>query len=98
MKLAEIIARQDEMQRYAENYQPKPGDEISEPILLGIRDLAASRAATEQTLRGEIAKARIQGFSWRDIGVMIGTSAQAARQRYGPYAAELALDLTTTPQ
>ena len=32
MKLAEIIARQDEMQRYAENYQPKPGDEISEPI------------------------------------------------------------------
>jgi len=42
-----------------------------------------SRAWAEKQLAGRIAEARAAGCSWAAIGTMLGTSGEAARQRYG---------------
>ena len=42
-----------------------------------------SRARSEQQLLDAVAQARAKGLSWQKIGALIGTSAQAAQQRYG---------------
>jgi hypothetical protein len=42
-----------------------------------------SRAWAEKHLADRIADARAAGCSWASIGAMLGTSGEAARQRYG---------------
>ncbi len=42
-----------------------------------------SRAWAEKHLADRIAEARAAGCSWASIGAMLGTSGEAARQRYG---------------
>ncbi len=46
-------------------------------------DVSRPALGTEQQLLEAVAKARVGGLSWRKIGVLLGTSAQAAQQRYG---------------
>ncbi|MDR1213713.1 MAG: hypothetical protein LBK54_06490 [Propionibacteriaceae bacterium] len=51
-----------------------------------LRAIAAARrdlAAAEATLRGAVAAARAAGDSWTMIGLMLGTSKQAAHRRFG---------------
>lgn len=42
-----------------------------------------ARARSEQQLLDAVATARANGLLWHTIGAIIGTSAQAAHQRYG---------------
>ncbi|CAN5898625.1 hypothetical protein BH23ACT5_BH23ACT5_10350 [soil metagenome] len=69
--------------------------EDHEPDLEAVRDAAAlrevraaflARAKAEQRVIEAVDKARAEEHSWASIGAMLGTSGEAARQRYGQRA------------
>ena len=66
-----------------EQYEPKPEDELDIKIYLGLRDAAAARLQVERGIFDLVLRAREDGFSWNLIGTLLGTSGEAARQRYG---------------
>jgi len=77
----EILARADELARQFEDHEP---DDVKDARAL--RDIAAAfaRVATsERELADAVSVARAEGHSWAAIGAMLGTSGEAARQRYG---------------
>jgi hypothetical protein len=47
-----------------------------------VRQAFQDRVAAEQHLAAAVATARADGHSWAMIGNMVGTSGEAARQRY----------------
>ena len=49
-----------------------------------LRLAAFKRASAERELGEAVAAARVADLSWRQIGEIVGTSGEAARQRYGP--------------
>jgi hypothetical protein len=78
----EIIAHADELARKFEDYEPRPGDEERVSALTLLRLAALKRAEVERELQDAVRAAREQGVTWRDIGQVVGTSGEAARQRY----------------
>ena len=42
-----------------------------------------SRSDAERAIKEAVEQARTRGYSWAFIGKIIGTSGEAARQRYG---------------
>jgi hypothetical protein len=48
-----------------------------------VRDGFLARADAERVLLDAVVRARHEGHSWASIGAMVGTSGEAARQRYG---------------
>jgi nucleoid-associated protein Lsr2 len=55
-----------------------------------LRDIAAAverRAVAERDIADAVTVARAEGHTWAAIGAMLGTSGEAARQRYGSPAA-----------
>jgi hypothetical protein len=78
----EIIAHADELARQFEDYEPRPGDERRVSALTLLRLAALKRAEVERELQDAVRAARKQGVTWRDIGEVVGTSGEAARQRY----------------
>jgi len=81
--IQEILDHGAELARRFEEYEPDAGHEqpVEEYLL---RRATIARARSEQQLVEAVAAARAKGTSWRRIGLIIGTSAQAAQQRYGP--------------
>jgi hypothetical protein len=49
----------------------------------GVRELARLVTATDKALREWVARARARGASWTDIGDALGTTKQAAWERFG---------------
>jgi len=81
--LKELAARADEFADAFENYNPKPGDfDAPLPPVMAVRLAAWKRDAAERDLAKVVAEAREKSTSWREIGQAIGTSGEAARQRY----------------
>jgi hypothetical protein len=79
----EILAQADELARRFEDYEPAPGDMRDAG---GLREVAAAfarLAASQRDLAAAVDAARAEGHSWSAIGAMLGTSGEAARQRYG---------------
>jgi len=56
-----------------------------------VRRAAYARAQAEAELADTVSAARAQGHSWAAVGAMLGTSGEAARQRYGQPARPPAL-------
>lgn len=82
--LEELIARADELADKFENYEPKPEDfDAPLPPLMAVKLAAFKRAHAERELAEAIAAAREADISWRALGEAVGTSGEAARQRYG---------------
>ena len=81
--IQEILDHADELAKRFEDYEPAPGDErpVEEYLL---HRAALARARGEQQVIDAIVAARAAGTSWQKIGAILGTSAQAAQQRYGP--------------
>jgi hypothetical protein len=80
--IQEILDHADELAREFEDYEPEPGAERSgEEDLL--RRAALARARSERQIVEAIVAARAAGLSWAKVGEILGTSAQAAQQRYG---------------
>ena len=80
--IQEILDHADELAARFENYEPGGGDErpVEEYLL---ERAALGRARSERQVVDAVVAARSAGASWQKIGNLLGTSAQAAQQRYG---------------
>jgi hypothetical protein len=80
--IQDILDHADELAERFENYEPEPGDErpVEEYLL---ERAALARARSERQIVDAITTARTRGVTWTRIGELLGTSAQAAQQRYG---------------
>ncbi len=80
--IQEILDHADELAQRFEDYEPAEGDES--PIEeYSLQRAAMARARSERQILDAVAAARAAGISWARIGELLGTSAQAAQQRYG---------------
>lgn len=78
-----IKARADEFADAFENYDPKPGDQDAQlPPAMAVKLAAWRRDVAERDLADAVQSAREQQLSWRQVGEALGTSGEAARQRY----------------
>ena len=77
----EILDHADELAARFE--QAEPDDLRDATALRAVRDAFLARAEAERDLRDAVVGARHDGHSWTAIGAMVGTSGEAARQRYG---------------
>lgn len=80
--IQEILDHAEELAQQFEDYEPVEGDErpIEEYLL---QRAALARARSEHQILDAVVGARAAGISWAKIGELLGTSAQAAQQRYG---------------
>ncbi len=85
--LEDIKARAEEFADAFENYEPKHGDQDA-PIspVMAVKLSAWRRDAAERELADAVRAAREKRLSWREVGEAIGTSGEAARQRYSSSA------------
>lgn len=79
--IQEILDQADELARRFEDYEPGEGDEVPVEEYL-LRRAALARARSEREVVDAVSAARTSGISWNKIGEILGTSAQAAQQRY----------------
>lgn len=80
--IQEILDHADELAKRFEDYEPSEDDERSVEEYL-LRRAALNRARSERGVVDAVVRAREAGISWSKIGEVLGTSAQAAQQRYG---------------
>ncbi len=78
----ELIAHADELADEFEAYEPREQDRGHEPPLMALRRAAYRRSLAERDLAEAVSVARDDGASWAKIGRELGTSGEAARQRY----------------
>lgn len=78
----EIINQAEELAARFEDHEPDPDDIRDASALRELRHAFLARAEAEQRVADAVRKARADGHSWASIGAMIGTSGEAARQRY----------------
>ena len=79
----EILDHADELARRFETFEPAAEDERDAEVFAALRDAVVSRSAAERSIKTTIDNARAHGYSWAFIGTVLGTSGEAARQRYG---------------
>jgi hypothetical protein len=81
--IQEILDQADQLAKRFEDYDPDVADErpVEEYLL---QRAALNRARSERQVLDAVIAARTAGISWQKIGDLLGTSAQAAQQRYGP--------------
>jgi len=77
----DLVAQADELADEFERYEPSD-DDRGEPTLMALRRAAYRRALIERDLLDMVRQAREAGASWARIGKELGTSGEAARQRY----------------
>ena len=77
-----ILDHAEELARRFEEYEPSEGDEMPVEEYL-LQRAALARARSERQIVDAVIAARNAGISWARIGELLGTSAQAAQQRYG---------------
>ena len=79
--IQEILDQADELAKKFEDYEPEASDErpVEEYML---ERAALARARSERQVADAVIAARTAGASWQKIGALLGTSAQAAQQRY----------------
>lgn len=79
--------RADELALAFEDYEPAPGDlDAPLPPVMAVKLAAWRRDTAERELAVAVRAAREQRLSWREVGAAIGTTGEAARQRYGASA------------
>ena len=79
----EILDQAEELATRFESHEPDADAVHDATQLRHVREAFLARAETEQQLADAVAAARADGHSWASIGAMVGTSGEAARQRYG---------------
>jgi hypothetical protein len=78
----EILDQADELAARFEDHEPGEGASRDAIALRTVREAFVARANAERQLADAVAAARGEGHSWASIGAMLGTSGEAARQRY----------------
>ncbi len=79
----EILAHSEDLAARFENYEPNLDDQRDPVAFAQLRDAVTSRAEAEASISEAVDCARAGGYSWAFIGNLLGTSGEAARQRYG---------------
>lgn len=79
----EILAHADQLASRFEDYDPQPGDELDREAVAALRSAVRERSDAERHVLDAVRGARQAGLSWSAIGALVGTSGEAARQRYG---------------
>ena len=82
----EILAHADELAQRFEDGNLGPGLTVGGASLRAVRAAFETKARSERELADAVSVARAEGHSWAAIGAMLGTSGEAARQRYGTAA------------
>ena len=78
----EILQHADELAERFENYEPSPADELDAGAVALLRAAVHERSQAERHLIEAIRSGRESGMSWSAIGSFVGTSGEAARQKY----------------
>ena len=78
----EILQHADELAARFESYEPNPADELDAGAVALLRAAVAERSEAERHLIEAVRKARESGMPWSAIGSFVGTTGEAARQRY----------------
>ncbi len=81
--VAEILDQADELAARFAAHDPNLEDIADAAALRAVRRAFQVRADAERALADAVSVARAEGHSWARIGAMVGTSGEAARQRYG---------------
>lgn len=79
----DILDHAGEFAKRFEDYEPSSTDERDPAAFVEMRQAVMSRSDAERSVKDAVAHARESGYSWAFIGSVIGTSGEAARQRYG---------------
>lgn len=78
----EILQHADELAARFEKCQPDPADELDTGAVALLRAAVEERSQAERHLIDVIRAARESSMSWSAIGTFVGTSGEAARQKY----------------
>lgn len=81
--IRQIINQAEELAARFEINEPDVDDVRDASALRELRHAFLARAEAEQRVTDAVAIARGDGHSWASIGAMVGTSGEAARQRFG---------------
>ena len=79
----DILDHADALAKRFEDYEPTEDDERDPAVFAALRDAVLARAQAEREVKAAVDSARAHGYSWAYIGSLLGTSGEAARQRYG---------------
>jgi hypothetical protein len=79
----EIISQAEELSARFEDHEPDADQIKDASALRELRQAFLARAELERRVSEAVRKARADGHSWASIGAMVGTSGEAARQKYG---------------
>jgi hypothetical protein len=78
----EILDHAAELARRFEDYEPAAMDERDPEVFAELRRAVLLRSDAERSISDAVTRARVSGYSWAFIGSLLGTSGEAARQRY----------------
>jgi hypothetical protein len=78
----EILKHADELAARFEQYEPSEAAELDAEAVARLRQAVQNRSDAERHLLDAVRMARQSGMSWAAIGTFVGTSGEAARQRY----------------
>ncbi len=78
----EILQHADELAERFENYEPDPAGELDVSAVALLQAAVQARSEAERQLLAAVRTARQAGTSWSAIGTFLGTSGEAARQKY----------------
>lgn len=81
----EIVAQADELaKKFEAGELPGPNSRVLDGApLRAVREAFEDYALAQKRLAERVSVAKAMGHSWAAIGAMVGTSGEAARQRYG---------------
>ncbi len=80
--LQEILDDQERIAAQFEAMEPT-GDGLDGAAYRDLLEAAVNRAEAERRVAAAVNAAKDAGYTWKIIGAALGTSAQAAQQRYG---------------
>jgi len=78
----EILQHADELAARFEDYEPSDADELDAEAVAALRRAVQERSEAERHMIEAIRIARESGMPWSAIGLFVGTTGEAARQRY----------------
>lgn len=79
----EILQHADQLAARFEDYEPGPEEGLVPGAVALLRAAVQERSDAERHVLDAVRAARDACMSWSAIGLFVGTSGEAARQRYG---------------
>ena len=79
----EMIDHAESLVQRFENYEPRTEDERDLRPYRALERAVHERANAERVVGESVAEMREARWTWLDIGSILGTTGQAAQQRYG---------------